>query len=62
MNHIREKVKELKDKYNVNYIYFSKQLKMHQNSFYNFMSGTRELSEEKEEKLNQIVERLQNGL
>ena len=44
---IREEVKKLKKDKKINYAYFSRKLQISINSFYNFMCGSRNLSQEK---------------
>lgn len=56
---IRKKVKNLKENKKIQYTYFSKKLKMNINSFYNFIGGRRNLSQEKLAELKDIVRRLE---
>lgn len=55
---IREEVKKLKKNKKINYAYFSRKLQISINSFYNFMCGSRNLSQEKIIELKKIIRRL----
>lgn len=57
---LREKIKELRKTKKINYTYFSEKLKMNKHSFYNFMCGTRNLSQEKLTKLETIIRRIED--
>ena len=56
---IREEVKKLKKDKKINYAYFSRKLQISINSFYNFMCGSRNLSQEKIIELKKIIRRLE---
>ena len=57
-DYLREEVKKIKLYRNIPYCYFAEQLKIHRNSFYNFMKGYYNLSADKIEALQSIIENL----
>jgi len=57
---LREKVKEINKQDNVSFKYFAKKIGLKNNSFYNFLSGSKGLSLEKQELLKKELRRFQD--
>lgn len=61
--YLRKAIRKLKKEKCLQLSYFSQKLNMSANSFYNFMSNQKNLSFEKEKKLNFIIKELtDNGI
>lgn len=58
---IRKKLKEIKEEQGITYNYFATQIGMTRGSFYNFISGSRGLSEEKQRLLESQIRRFNNN-
>lgn len=54
---LREEIKEFKAKTGLPYSFLSKKIFMKKQSFYNFMGGTKGLSEEKQKLLKEQIRR-----
>ena len=61
-NYLREKIRELKRSSKIPFCYLSNKLNMNEHSFYNFMNEQKNVSSEKEQKLNIIIERLEKNV
>ena len=59
---IRKKLKEIKEEQGITYNYFATKIGMTKGSFYNFISGSRELSEEKQRLLKNERRRLNSNV
>lgn len=57
---LRKEVKELNKQNNVSFKYFAQKIGLKNNSFYNFLSGAKGLSVEKQELLKRELRRFQD--
>lgn len=54
---LREKVRRAKEIKDISFSYFAKEIGIKRQSFYNFMTGTKGLSEEKQKRLENLLEK-----
>lgn len=54
---LREKTRQIRKEKGINFTYFAKQIGLKNSSFYNFLCGSKELSNQKQESLKEELRR-----